>query len=74
MQLLRRWTMLQLLHDDWWTVLELAEELGVSKATIQRDLAELREIVDVREEDSPDHAQMRLYHIKKNDLRRALGI
>ena len=73
MQLVRRWTLLQFLHEDWWSVLELAEELEVSKATVQRDINELREVVEVRESDSPDHSQMRLYHIRKSDLRRSLG-
>ncbi len=66
--------MLQLLHEDWWSVLELAEELGVSKATVQRDIGELREVVEVRESESPDHSQMRLYRITKSDLRRSLGL
>lgn len=42
-QLVRQWTLLKLLSSSprSWPVKELAEQLGVSKATVQRDLATL---------------------------------
>lgn len=51
-QLVRQWALLRLLADatDAYTVKELAEQLGTSKATIERDLATLQRDFAVVEE------------------------
>jgi predicted DNA-binding transcriptional regulator YafY len=52
-QLVRQWTLLRLLSSAprTWTVKELSEQLGVSKATVQRDLVTLeRDFALVEEE------------------------
>lgn len=51
-QLVRQWALLRLLADasDGWSVKELAEQLGASKATIERDLATLERDFAIVEE------------------------
>ena len=51
-QLVRQWALLRLLSDvaDGWSVKELAEQLGASKATIERDLATLERDFAILEE------------------------
>jgi predicted DNA-binding transcriptional regulator YafY len=51
-QLIRQWALLKLLSDSpaQWSVKDLSEQLGVSKATIERDLATLERDFAVVEE------------------------
>ena len=51
-QLVRQWALLRLLADanEGWSVKELAEQLGTSKATIERDLATLERDFAILEE------------------------
>lgn len=51
-QLVRQWALLRLLADaaDGWSVKDLAEQLGASKATIERDLATLERDFAIIEE------------------------
>ena len=51
-QLVRQWALLRLLADasDGWSVKDLAEQLGASKATIERDLATLERDFAILEE------------------------
>lgn len=51
-QLVRQWALLRLLSDasDGWSVKALAEQLGTSKATIERDLATLERDFAILEE------------------------
>ena len=69
-QLVRQWALLRLLSDspDGRGVKNLAEQLGVSKATVQRDLATLERDFAIIEES--DGKQKKLYRI--NEKIRAL--
>ena len=64
-QLVRQWALLRLLADatDGWSVKELAEQLGASKATIERDLATLERDFAIIEESAGK--QKKLYRIDK---------
>lgn len=42
--LLRQWRLLVKLRRGWWTLEEMAEELGVTTRTIRRDLAVLETV------------------------------
>ncbi|HSX22571.1 MAG TPA: DeoR family transcriptional regulator [Gaiellaceae bacterium] len=46
-----------------WTVAQLADALGVSKATCQRDLDLLAELFHVRTSKDPDHRQRTRYRM-----------
>lgn len=52
LQLIRQWTILRLLSDSprSWAIKELADQLQVSKATIERDIATLERDFAVVEE------------------------
>lgn len=43
-QLVRQWRLLLKLSGRWWTLTELAEQLGVTYRTIHRDIAALEEV------------------------------
>src|SRR5690606_13095357 len=62
-QLIRQWTLLRLLADaaQPYSVKQLAEQVGVSKATIERDLATLERDFAVVEEAAGK--QKKLYRI-----------
>lgn len=62
-QLVRQWALLRLLADstEGWSVKELAEQLGASKATIERDLATLERDFAIIEESAGK--QKKLYRI-----------
>lgn len=62
-QLVRQWTLLRLLcgATDGMTVRQLAEQLGVTKATIERDLATLEQDFAILEE--PAGKQKKVYRI-----------
>lgn len=65
LQLVRQWTLLRLLSTSprSWSVKELAEQLDVSKATVQRDLATLeRDFALVEEEAGRQKKTYRLDH------------
>lgn len=64
-QLVRQWALLRLLADsaDGWSVKDLAEQLGTSKATIERDLATLERDFAIIEESAG--RQKKLYRIDK---------
>jgi predicted DNA-binding transcriptional regulator YafY len=61
----RQWALLRLLADatDGWSVKELAEQLGTSKATIERDLATLERDFAIIEEAAGK--QKKVYRIDK---------
>lgn len=62
-QLVRQWTLLRLLSSSGraWSVKELADQLGTSKATVQRDLATLERDFALVEEEAG--RQKKLYRI-----------
>jgi len=59
----RQWLTGALLQRDFWTVAQLADALGVSKATCQRDLDLLAELFDVRTAEDPHHRQRTRYRM-----------
>lgn len=59
----RQWLTGALLQRGFWTVAQLADVLGVSKATCQRDLDLLVELFVVRTVSDPHHRQRSCYHM-----------
>jgi len=59
----RQWLTGILLQRGYWTVAQLAETLGVSKATAQRDLNMLADLFRVREVIDPRHSQRSCYRM-----------
>ncbi len=59
----RQWLTGILLQRGPWTVAQLAETLGVSKATSQRDLALLGDLFDIRMTVDPHHLQRSYYRM-----------
>ena len=59
----RQWLTGILLQRGPWTVAQLAEWLGVSKATSQRDLFILADLFDMREDVDPVHSQRVCYRM-----------
>lgn len=62
-QLVRQWSLVLLLARSprWFTVKQLADQFGVSKSTIERDLATIEQVFPVDEQ--RDGAQRRRYRI-----------
>lgn len=78
-QLTRQWQLLGLLTRRWWTVADLARELGASKPTIDRDLRVLAAVMPVQNRPAPgpagrDQEQRRLWTVVPRDLLRALAV
>lgn len=59
----RQWLTGILLQRGPWTVAQLAEWLGVSKATSQRDLYVLADLFDIHETIDPRHNQRTCYRL-----------
>ena len=59
----RQWLTGILLQRGLWTVAQLADTLGVSKATCQRDLDLLGDLFYVRMEHDPRHSQRARYRM-----------
>lgn len=59
----RQWLTGILLQRGPWTVAQLAEWLGVSKATSQRDLYVLADLFDIHETIDPRHNQRTCYRM-----------
>ena len=59
----RQWLTGALLQRKLWTVAQLADVLGVSKATCQRDLDLLAELFVVRTVKDPRHRQRSCYRM-----------
>lgn len=59
----RQWLTGILLQRGAWTVAQIAETLGVSKATCQRDLDLLADLFDVRVTGDPGHLQRAYYRM-----------
>ena len=59
----RQWLTGILLQRGFWTVAQLADTLGVSKATCQRDLGLLGDLFHVRMEQDPLHSQRARYRM-----------
>ena len=62
--LFRQWRMGMLLQARAWTCADLAAELGVSKATAQRDLDILRRLFAITTHTDHGHLQRVLYRMR----------
>ena len=62
-QLLRQWKLLRILSgsDRWYSINELAEQLGSSKSTVERDLATVEQLFPLIEQTAGK--QRRLYRV-----------
>lgn len=62
--LYRQWQMGMLLQDQAWTCADLAAELGISKATAQRDLDILRRLFAITTRTDRGHLQRVFYRMR----------
>ena len=63
-QLARQWAMLRLLENRAYCVRELAEQLGVSKSSVQRDITTLQEHFMITA--TSVNQQKRLYRLERH--------
>lgn len=62
--LFRQWRMGMLLQKQAWTCADLAAELGISKATAQRDLDILRRLFAITTHTGRGHLQRVFYRMR----------